>query len=258
MIENDNTKAPRAASHSFEPGHLNARVLAMFPFLNEAPKLKAMAPRLRTGLVETFIGFDNGSTDGGASILQSYGISVISQPERGVGACIRSAIRHARENGYDVLVVMAGNDKDNPEEIPMLLAPILTGKADYVQGSRFLEGGASVNLPFFRWFAIKLLSILFNVYSRGRCTDLTNGFRAYRIDLFDDPRFDINQSWLNTYEFEYYVHFKVNKYGYRLVEVPVTKTYPGTPGIAYTKIRPFTGWWKMIRPFIFLALGLKK
>lgn len=237
------------------PGH---RVLAMFPFLNEAPKLQSMARRLRPGIVDTFIGFDNGSTDGGSAILEAHGIPVISQPTRGVGSCIRAAIEYGRANGYDILIVMAGNDKDDPEEIPTLLAPILNEQADYVQGSRFMAGGSSVNLPFFRWFAIKFLSVIFNVFSRNVCTDLTNGFRAYRLSLFNDRRININQTWLNTYEFEYYLHLKVSQCGYRVVEVPVTKTYPGTPGIAYTKIQPGIGWWKMLRPFIFLALGLKK
>jgi dolichol-phosphate mannosyltransferase len=239
-------------------GRPSQRVLAMFPFLDEAPKLQSMARRLRPGLVESWLGVDNGSTDDGAALVESHGIPVISQPKRGVGCCIRTAIRYARANGYQILVVMAGNDKDDPEEIPSLLAPILRGKADYVQGSRFLEGGSSPNLPFFRWVAIKLLSSLFRVYSGTPCTDLTNGFRAYKLSIFDDARFDIEQQWLNAYEFEYYLHWKVYQCGYRVVEVPVTKTYPAEKSVAYTKIQPVTGWWQMLRPFLLLALGIKK
>jgi dolichol-phosphate mannosyltransferase len=234
------------------------RVLAMFPFYNEAPKLKKMSLRLRPGLVDKFIGLDNGSTDNGAEVLEKRNISVIPQPVRGVGCCIRTAIEYGRANGYDILVVMAGNDKDDPEEIPTLLAPIIRGEADYVQGSRFLNGGSSPNLPLFRCVAIKLLSIVFRLYSNRTCTDLTNGFRAYHLRILDNPAVNISQTWLNTYEFEYYVHWKADQCGYRLVEVPVTKTYPDKKGTAYTKIKPLTGWWKMLRPFIFLGLGIKK
>jgi dolichol-phosphate mannosyltransferase len=240
---------------SLYPGH---RVLAIFPFLNEASKLESMAQRLRRGLVDDFLGIDNGSTDGGSAILDAQGIKVISQSVRGVGSCIRSGIEYGRENGYDILIVMAGNDKDDPEEIPTLLDPILRDQADYVQGSRFLHGGSSPNLPFFRWAAIKLLSILFKLYSHTDCTDLTNGFRAYKLAILDDPKMHIGQAWLNTYEFEYYIHWKVFTLGYRILEVPVTKTYPSTKGVPYTKIQPFTGWWKMLRPFVLLALGIKK
>ena len=75
--------------------------------------------------------------------------------------------------------------------------------------------------------------------------------------MLDDPQININQSWLDGYEFEYYVHWKVVQCGYRLVEIPVTKTYPSA-GVPYTKIVPFVGWWHMLRPFLLLFLGLRK
>jgi len=237
------------------PGH---RVLAIFPFYNEAPKLETMGPRLRSGLVDMFLGVDNGSSDGGADILRRQGLSVISQPVHGVGSSIRKGIEYARRNGYDIVVVMAGNDKDDPEEIPALLEPILRNRADYVQGSRFLKGGSSPNLPVFRWAAIKLLSVLFRLYSNSDCTDLTNGFRAYKTGILNNPGINIGQAWLNTYELEYYIHWKAYALGYRIVEVPVTKTYPHTRDTAYTKIQPFVGWWKMLRPFVLLALRIKE
>jgi dolichol-phosphate mannosyltransferase len=102
------------------------------------------------------------------------------------------------------------------------------------------------------------LSAVFRVYSGANCTDLTNGFRAYRVALFDNPEFRIEQSWLNTYEFEYYVHWKVLQCTYRLVEVPVSKTYPAAKNVPYTKVRPFSGWWQMLRPFLFLWLRIKE
>src|ERR1041384_5461238 len=251
---------PHICARVYDSAHFGQRprVLAMFPFYNEAHYLRKMVRKLRNDLVDEFLGVDNGSTDGGASILRERGLRVLDQPRRGVGDCIRTAIEYGKKSGFDVLIVMAGNDKDDPEEIPLLLDPILADRADYVQGSRFLQGGSSPNLPLFRFIAIKILSILFKLYSGAACTDLTNGFRAYRLSLFDDTKFRIYQSWLDTYEFEYYVHWKVYQGGYRVVEVPVTKTYPAVSGVAYTKIRPIVGWWKMLRPFFLLALGIKK
>ena len=237
------------------PGH---RVLAMFPFLNEEDKLREMAPRLRDGYVDCFMGVNDGSTDRGADVLRQHGIKVIELSHRGVGACIKEAVKHAQEYEYDILVIMAGNDKDDPAEIPLLLRPIIENQADYVQGSRFLSGGSSPNLPTFRFVAIKVLSFLFKIYGWHRCTDLTNGFRAYRVSLFDDPRINIWQNWLDGYDFEYYLHWKVFKCGYRLREVPVTKTYPRNKDVPYTKIRPFIGWWQMLRPFVLLSLGVRK
>ena len=236
------------------PGH---RILAMFPFYNEEGKLSRLAARMSSGQMDEFLGVNDGSSDNGPSELNSLGINFVSQPRQGVGSCIKTAIQYARKNGFDILVIMAGNAKDDPAEIPDLLRPILEGHADYVQGSRYLPGGARPNLPLFRDLAIRALSIFFRIYTKKKCTDLTNGFRAYRLDILDNPRININQSWLDGYEFEYYVHWKVVECGYRVAEVPVTKTYP-SGGVPYTKVVPFLGWWHMLRPFFLLSLRLRK
>ncbi len=237
------------------PGH---RVLAMFAFWNEGSKLQQMIPRLRPGLVDQFVAVNDGSTDDGPALLRNAGIRVLDQAHVGAGAAIKTAVRYALASGFDILVLMAGNNKDNPEEIPRLLEPIVARGYDYVQGSRFLPGGSSPHLPAFRWLAIKLLSAVFRLYSWKRCTDLTNGFRAYRLSLFSDPRINIWQDWLDQYEYEYYVHWKAYTLRYKVTEVPVTKSYPAQKGVAYSKIRPFTGWWQMLRPFVLLGLGLRK
>ena len=253
------TAAGPAAEQPVEgiyPGH---RVMAMFPFHNEREKLLQFIPKIKPGLVDKFLPVDDASTDEGAQVLRQHGLDMLRQASRsGVGACIKKSVRYAQENGYDIIVIMAGNNKDDPSEIPRLLKPIVADSMDYVQGSRFLPGGLSPNLPIFRRVAIKMLSLLFRLYSRRKCSDLTNGFRAYRIAIFDDPRINIWQDWLDDYEYEHYVHWKVYNLGYRVTEVPVTKTYPSQKGVQYTKIRPITGWYRMLRPFVLLALGIKK
>ncbi|MEW6251517.1 MAG: glycosyltransferase family 2 protein [Planctomycetota bacterium] len=238
------------------PGH---RVLAMFAFWNEEAKLAALAPRLRAGLVDEWVAVNDGSTDGGPDLLRRCGVTVLDQPHSGAGAAIKRAVRYGLDHGFDLIVLMAGNNKDDPEEIPRLLRPIIEHGCDYVQGSRFLPGGSSPHLPPFRWAAIRLLSAFFRLYTWKRCTDLTNGFRAYRLSLLrDDPRINVWQDWLDAYEYEYYVHWKAYMLGYKVAEVPVTKTYPAEKRVAYSKIRPFTGWWSMLRPFVLLALRIKK
>ena len=235
------------------------RVLAMMPLFNEAHLLPNLISKLEDGLVDEFLAVNDGSTDGGPAMLREAGVTVIDQAGRaGVGAALKRGVEYAREHAYDVIVVMAGNGKDDPREIPRLLAPILEDGADYVQGSRFLPGGESANLPTFRRHAIQLLSAGFQSYSARECTDLTNGFRAYRISLLDDPEIDIAQPWLDTYEYEYYVHFKAYTLGYRVAEVAVSKTYPASKRVSYSKIRPVVDWWKMLRPFVLLGLGIKK
>ncbi|MBI3872385.1 MAG: hypothetical protein HY304_04835 [candidate division Zixibacteria bacterium] len=152
---------------------------------------------------------------------------------------------------------MAGNGKMHPSDIPVLLAPLLSGGYDYVQGSRYLSGGRSEYLPLFRKIVIPMLTRLIGWLIGFRGTDLTCGFRAYRLDLIRDCRLDISQSWLDRYEMEYYIHYYAIRLGYRITEVPVAMTYPASKK-NYSKIRIFTGWWSMLRPWVFLGLRLKR
>ena len=248
-------RAPVESPKSVYPG---VRVLLMFPFFNEGSKLARLADGLEARVADKVLAVNDGSTDEGPDLLRSRGIEVLDQDRQGIGACIKRCVAYAKEQGYDVLVVMAGNGKDDPSEVPRLVEPIVRDGIDYVQGSRFLPGGTSPNLPLFRRVSIRLLSFLFAVYTRRRCTDVTNGFRAYRLAMLDDPEIDIWQDWLDTYEYEYYVHWKAYTLGYAVTEVPVTKRYPDEKGVEYTKIRPVTGWWRMLRPFVLLGLRIRK
>jgi len=183
---------------------------------------------------------------------------VISNGERnGVGYAIKKGIEYALDNGYDVAVVMAGNNKDDPIEIPRLLKPILKEDYDYVQGSRFLPGGKRVRNPILRGFFSRLYPFIWTLFTNVRCTDVTNGFRAYRLSIFSDKRVNIWQSWLDSYQLEYYVHYKALTLGYKIKEVPVSKTYPYRHKGGYSKIFPPRDWWKIIGPLIYLKFGVK-
>ena len=234
------------------------RILIAVLTYNEGERLKKLLGRFPNRSDYSLLFVDDGSTDGSYDFLKSSGYNVLRHERNlGVGAGIRTAVNYGREQNCDILVVMAGNGKMLPEEIGRLVEPIVEGRADYVQGSRYLEGGRSSNLPPFRHFAIKVFTVFANIVLGFIGTDITCGFRAYRIALLDDPAIDINQAWLNEYEMEYYFHYKVIKSGYRVVEVPVSMVYP-EDGRKYSKIKPFVGWWSMIRPWVFLTLGIKK
>ena len=232
-----------------------ARVAAVLPLFNEGPAAADLVRRMPACVAMTFV-IDDGSTDDGAELAQAAGGRVIRLgTNRGIGAAIRTGLDAARDAGCDIAVVMAANGKDRPEEIPLLLARIEAGY-DYVQGSRFLSGGRSVNLPLVRGLLIHGFTLMFRILTGFRGTDVTNGFRAYRLSLLDDPRVRVHQSWLDRYELEYYIHWKAITLGYRVVEVPVSKTYPARRK-NYSKIRPIVDWWHMVRPALLLALHLR-
>ena len=184
---------------------------------------------------------------------------MLAHPRRcGVGQAIRTAIRYAQENNFHVLIILAGNDKDRPAEIPRLLRPIIHEGYDFVQGSRYLPGGDFGNMPLYRRIATQFIHpLFFSFLARRRITDSTNGFRAFRLSLLQDARIDIDQDWLNAYELEPYLFLKAIRLGYKVKEVPVTKIYPPHE-LGYTKMKPIIGWWSILRPLVLMGLGLKK
>ena len=204
---------------------------------------------------------DDGSTDQTPEILAGVaGAELIRHDRnRGIGAAIKTAIHHARAQGYRFIVIMAGNGKDDFREVPRLLAPLVEGAADYIQGSRFLDGGAFENLPLARLILLRIHALVFTMVTGRGTSDASNGFRAYRLDLFDDPRIDIAQDWLDRYELETYLHVKVHWLKYRVKEVAVSKTYPPRDaGLKYSHIRPFIDWWSILRPILLLAFRIRK
>lgn len=234
-------------------------VIATIAAYNVEKTLPDLLRRFPYDAVNEVVVVDDGSRDETAMAARAFPVTVLQHSSnRGVGAVIKTGLQRALDRKHDVFVIMAGNGKDNPEEIPRLLAAIDEGY-HYVQGSRFVTGGRSENLPLFRRLAVPASALLYRLLTGFPGTDALNGFRAYRLSLLNDPRIDVWQRWLDRYELEMYLHYKALSLGYRVKEIPVTKTYRHfRNGESYSHIRPIVDWWSIVRPIFFLALGLRK
>jgi len=230
------------------------------PVFNEEGYIGRVVERVPRDIVDTVLVVDDGSTDGSPGVAEQKGAIVLPLGRTiGVGAALRAGFEWARARPFDVIAVCAGNNKDAPEELPRLLDAI-AGGADFVQGSRFLGAGTGRTMPLYRRVATRLHPLLFSLSVGKRVSESTNGFRAFRKGLLEDARINLAQPWLDEYELEPYLYWKAIRLGYRTAEVPVTKRYPEKSAArrhGYTKMRPITGWWSILRPLLLLRFGLK-
>lgn len=194
-----------------------------------------------------------------AALQTGITVHIIKNRRRtGVGSSLRQGLAYLFSTDHDIAIIMAGNGKDDPAEINRIIQPVLRGECDYVQGSRYLPGGGSTAMPLLRIVFNRLYPLIWTMLTGRRCTDVTNGFRCYRLDVLRDHRINLDQGWLNGYALEYYLHYKMLTSAYRTKEVGVTKTYPfGNKG-GYSKIQPLKDWWPIISPLVLLFLGVRR
>jgi len=185
-------------------------------------------------------------------------VHIIKNKRRtGVGSSLKQGLTYLAETGHEIAVVLAGNGKDDPAEITRLTTPILEDECDYVQGSRYVPGGRKSRMPLVRLVFNRLYPMIWTLLTQKKCTDVTNGYRSFRLDMLKDRRINLNQAWLDGYSLEYYLHYKALSLGYRIREVPVSKIYPFGHRGGYSKIQPLKDWWPIISPLILLFFGVR-
>jgi dolichol-phosphate mannosyltransferase len=241
------------------------KTLAIIPVYRDTDSIRKVLRRFKEKIVdEICLVVDCASKAEADLILEAAAninvpLHIIRNTERkGIGYALKQGIGYGIERRYDIVAIMAGNNKDNPREIPRLIDPIINNEFDYVQGSRFLQGGQMVRNPLFRGVFSRLYPFLWTLLTGSRCTDVTNGFRAFNLKILTDTRINIWQNWLDSYQLEYYIHYKVLTLGYRMREVPVSKVYSHRHKGGYSQISPFRDWWKIVGPLIYLRLGIRK
>ncbi|MBK9233137.1 MAG: glycosyltransferase family 2 protein [Anaerolineae bacterium] len=188
-------------------------VCVIIPALNEAESIGVVLAAIPAGLAAEVIVVDNGSTDDTAARALAAGARVVREDRRGYGFACAAGVAATQA---DIMVFLDADLSDFPEEMAALLAPIQSGQADLVLGSRFLAGNLSRSVMppqqrFGNWLASRLMQRLYRI----PVTDLSP-FRAVRRDVL--LALDMREM---TYGWPTEMMVKAARRGYRLTEIAV-------------------------------------
>jgi glycosyltransferase involved in cell wall biosynthesis len=154
-------------------------ILIIVPAYNEEESLPGVIRDLKSQTPESVVLVVNdGSRDKTALIAREMGVKVLDLPfNLGIGGAVQAGYLYARQHNFDVAVQFDGDGQHLAEEIPKLLEPLKSGRADLAIGSRFLTSGG-YDAPVLRKIGIGIFSFLISRILGMRVTDSTSGFRA--------------------------------------------------------------------------------
>lgn len=187
------------------------RATLIIPALNEAEIIETVLSRIPDNTLDEVIVVDNGSTDGTGGAAARAGARVITEMRRGYGSACWAGVS-ALNPAAEIAVFLDGDGSQRPEELPLVLAPILSGQADLVLGVRQLSGDHPVHAA----LGTRLVAAFVSWRYGQRITDI-GPFRAIRVEL-------LQRLGMRDRAFGWPVEMvvKAAALGARIVEVPVS------------------------------------
>ena len=196
------------------------KLSVVIPAYNEINTVEKLLRRVREVRLELeVIVVDDGSTDGTRDLLQELkaegliDILVFQEVNRGKGAALRAGFERATG---DIIAVQDADLEYDPHELPLLMEPILAGKADAVYGSRFLGGPHRV-LFFWHMMGNRFLTLLSNMFTDLNLTDMETCYKVVHADLL--KRLPLSA---NRFGFEPEVTARLAQAQARIYEMPIS------------------------------------
>ena len=187
-------------------------VTAVIPTLNEAKNLPHVLRRLPSGINEVIV-VDGHSTDATVEVAQELrpDARVVLQDKQGKGNALACGFAAARG---DIIVTVDADGSTDPAEIPEFIAPLIAG-ADFVKGSRYMDGGGSADITTVRSAGNRALGAGVNLLFGTKYTDLCYGYNAFWRECL--PRLHVT---CDGFEVETVINVRAAKAGLDVVEVP--------------------------------------
>jgi hypothetical protein len=194
------------------------RVVVVLPAFDEQETVASVIgsiPESIDGMRVIPVVVSDGSTDRTAAMARDAGALVTELPmNRGGGLALRVGYEIALELGAEIVVTMDADGQHLPEELPVMLAPILADEADYVNGSRLL--GEFERESLIRHVGVHVFSRIVSILTGRRITDPSSGYRAARAQLLERLVLEQDRFWTSE------ILIEALRHRARVVEVPVT------------------------------------
>jgi glycosyltransferase involved in cell wall biosynthesis len=190
----------------------NTNVSVVIPALNEAQNLPHVLPRIPAGVYEVIL-VDGHSTDDTVRVARELrpDIRIVYQQGRGKGAALRSGFDAVRG---DIIVMLDADGSTDPAEIPAFVGLLCSG-ADFIKGSRFLQGGGTADMPLHRQWGNKALTMLVRILFGGSFSDLCYGYNAFWTRVL--PHLNLDG---DGFEIETMMNVRALRAGFKVAEVP--------------------------------------
>lgn len=205
---------------------------------------------------------DGGSVDESADseFIATFGTRALlinTSDKQGQAIQLKQGFFEAMREGYDGVIMVDGNDKDDVcEALPKFLTRLNEG-FDLVQATRFRRGGKAINTPILRYLGIRFIaSPLISLFSRTLYSDVCNGFKAFSCRLILEPRLAWFSDRFSKYEYCYFPLVHCKKLGFKPCEVPTIRAYPKNE--IPSKIKGFSSNLRLLKEIILIAFSKTK
>lgn len=231
------------------------------PIINEGKRIRLELETAYKNSIHKLVDIiicDGGSTDGCTEheYLRDLGVNtlLVKEGPGRQGAQLRMGFYWALERGYEGIITIDGNNKDSIEDVPSFIEKLEQGY-DFVQGSRFINGGKAINTPIIRYWAVRLIHApIISLTARKWYTDTTNAYRAYSSKYLEDIRVRPLRDIFVAYELLAYLSVRADELGMKTCEIPVRREYPKL-GKVPTKISAISGNYELVKTLLLNFLG---
>ncbi len=200
-------------------------VLVIMPTYNEATNLERSVAQVRLAQPQVHILIvDDNSPDGTGALADNIArddaqVTVLHRTNKeGLGAAYLAGFAWGFEQGFETLVEMDADGSHRAEDLGALLAKC--GEADLVIGSRWVDGGAVLNWPWYRKLISRTGTLYADIMLGSRIKDMTAGFRAFDATFLQS--LDLGGIAARGYGFQVEMAWRTQKAGGTVTEVPIT------------------------------------